>query len=274
MTVRKKIISYILSIILAILLIAIVLISCISSNILNQNNMKKSFRKTGYYYNLLGIIKENAESEIMPSGFEINVLDNVFTEEKVTEDVNIVIDSIYENRKVEISTEEMKKILDENVQKQVMEKNYKLTDETKKGIEDFENSVINIYKDHIIYSEDTVNKIGEMIVKTNKIKNVVLVIACILSIILAVGIFVLNKSSLGISLLVAGIFFIFLSLYSGTAIVVNNILMFNWALSSTIIFVVKHIINNMFVVGLCLGFVGLGEIVVCGILRGRNKWEL
>ena len=270
MTLEKKIVSYILSLILAILLISIILIGCVRSNVLNKNNMKKAFQKTDYYYNLYGIIKENTENDIMSSGFEISVLDNVFTEDKIKQDVNNVIEGIYDNKKTEISTEEMKKQLDENVQKQLENTNYQVTEENKKNIEEFENSVIKIYTDNIIYSEDIINQISEKMHKINKTAIIITIISCILSIILAFVIFMLNKSSLGISMFVTGTFFIFLNLYSGTAIVINNILMFNWAISNTFAFIANKTINSMYIIGMIFAFIGLSEIIGIGIWNAKR----
>lgn len=270
MTLEKKIVSYILSLILAILLISIILIGCVRSNVLNKNNMKKAFQKTDYYYNLYGIIKENTENDIMSSGFEISVLDNVFTEDKIKQDVNNVIEGIYDNKKTEISTEEMKKQLDENVQKQLENTNYQVTEENKKNIEEFENSVIKIYTDNIIYSEDIINQISEKMHKINKTAIIITIISCILSIILAFVIFMLNKSSLGISMFVTGTFFIFLNLYSGTAIVINNILMFNWAISNTFAFIANKTINSMYIIGMIFAFIGLAEIIGIGIWNAKR----
>ena len=270
MTLGKKIVSYILSLILAILLISIILIGCVRSNVLNKNNMKKAFQKTDYYYNLYGIIKENTENDIMSSGFEISVLDNVFTEDKIKQDVNNVIEGIYDNKKTEISTEEMKKKLDENVQKQLENTNYQVTEENEKNIEEFENSVIKIYTDNIIYSEDIINQISEKMHKINKTAIIITIISCILSIILAFVIFILNKSSLGISMFVTGTFFIFLNLYSGTAIVINNILMFNWAISNTFAFIANKTINSMYIIGMIFAVIGLAEIIGIGIWNAKR----
>lgn len=270
MTLGKKIVSYILSLILAILLISIILIGCVRSNVLNKNNMKKAFQKTDYYYNLYGIIKENTENDIMSSGFEISVLDNVFTEDKIKQDVNNVIEGIYDNKKTEISTEEMKKQLDENVQKQLENTDYQVTEENEKNIEEFENSVIKIYTDNIIYSEDIINQISEKMHKINKTAIIIMIISCILGIILAFVIFMLNKSSLGISMFVTGTFFIFLNLYSGTAIVINNILMFNWAISNTFAFIANKTINSMYIIGMIFAFIGLAEIIGIGIWNAKR----
>lgn len=270
MTLGKKIVSYILSLILAILLISIILIGCVRSNVLNKNNMKKAFQKTDYYYNLYGIIKENTENDIMSSGFEISVLDNVFTEDKIKQDVNNVIEGIYDNKKTEISTEEMKKQLDENVQKQLENTDYQVTEENEKNIEEFENSVIKIYTDNIIYSEDIINQISEKMHKINKTAIIIMIISCILGIILAFVIFMLNKSSLGISMFVTGTFFIFLNLYSGTAIVINNILMFNWAISNTFAFIANKTINSMYIIGMIFAVIGLAEIIGIGIWNAKR----
>ena len=164
----------------------------------------------------------------------------------------------------------MKKQLDENVQKQLENTNYQVTEENEKNIEEFENSVIKIYTDNIIYSEDIINQISEKMHKINKTAIIITIISCILSIILAFVIFILNKSSLGISMFVTGTFFIFLNLYSGTAIVINNILMFNWAISNTFAFIANKTINSMYIIGMIFAFIGLAEIIGIGIWNAKR----
>lgn len=269
MTNKNKTISYLLGLLLSILLILIMLIGCISSSIFNKTYIKKVLHKTDYYYGMYVIIQDDMKSDIMPSGFEENVLDNVVTEDKIREDVGKVLDSIYDNKKVEISTEEMKKTLEENVQKQIAEKNFKVTDENKKGIEEFENSVINIYKDNITYSSDSINQIGKYIKRANTILTILVWILVIISITLGVIVFRMNRPVLGISFTVAGAFFVILNLYSGTAIVVNNILMFNWAFSKVITHIVNKLLANMYVIGGIMAVMGITEIVICEYLRAK-----
>ena len=266
----KKIISYLLGLVLSILLISIILIGCISSSIFSKAYIKKVFHKTDYYYGMYTIIQDEMKRDIMPSGFDEKVLDNVVTENKVREDINSVLDSLYDNKKVEINTEEIRKVLDENVQAQIEEKNFRVTEENKKGIEEVENSIIDIYKDNISYSSETVNQFGKHIKKTSKMLTIVMWILVIISIVLAVVLFKLNMPVLGISITVAGLFFVILNLYSGTAIVVNNILMFNWAFSKSLTYLVSKLIERMYMIGVTMTAVGIVEIVICEYFRAKE----
>ncbi len=262
MTIAKKVISYVLALILSILLIAIVLIACISTSLLDKTYIKTAFQKSDYYYGIYDIIQDDMKSDIMPSGFEENVLDNVVTQEKVQQDINRLIDSLYDNKKFEVSVNEMRDTLDENVKKQANEKNFQITEENKKDIEEFENSIINIYKDNISYSVDAINQISGYIAKAQKIVKISMCILCIIAAALAFVIFKLNKPAVGISLIVAGMFFAIINAYSGTAFVVNNILMFNWAFSKSIIYVINKLLEKMVTVGVVMVIVGIIEVVV------------
>jgi hypothetical protein len=267
---KKKIISYILGLILSILLIVIILIGSINNSVFNKAYIRTVFHKTDYYYGMYVIIQDDMKSDIMPSGFEEKVLDNIITEDKVREDVNIVLNNLYDNKNDEISTEDMKKKLDENVQEQIKEKNFTVTEENKKAIEEFENSVIDIYTDNINYSSTAVNKVGNMINKIQKALIIAIGVLAVISVALAVIIFRLNAPGLGISVAVAGMFFVIINLYSGTAIVVNNILMFNWAFSKAVTYLVSNLIGKMYVIGLVLAVLGIAEVVVFEYFRARE----
>ena len=92
MTNKNKTVSYLLGLLLSIILILIMLIGCISSSIFNKTYIKKVLRKTDYYYGMYVIIQDDMKSDIMPSGFEENVLDNVVTEDKIKVDKeNLII---------------------------------------------------------------------------------------------------------------------------------------------------------------------------------------
>ena len=269
MSVAKKAISYILAEIVSILMISVILLITINSNILSKDNMRKSFKDSGYYYNLYGIIQESAENEVMPSGFEETVLDNVFTEEKLNEDIDTVIDCIYSNKKIEISTESIKQTLDANIQKEIQEKEYIVSDEAQASINEFEKAIIDTYTNHITYSENTINSIGGHIHKIQSLIKIFTIILCIAIIVLLVVLFFVNKIALGISFIISGVFFVALNLYSGTAVAVNNILLFNWAFSKTIIYILNNLLNSLFIAGMVLFLIGIIYIVIIEYINAK-----
>ncbi|MBR2786203.1 MAG: hypothetical protein IKD76_01685 [Clostridia bacterium] len=270
MSVARKVISYILAVVISILMISVVLLGSINSKLLNKDNMKKSFKESDYYYNLYAIIKESTENEVMPSGFEETVLDNVFTEEKVKTDVDTLIDCVYDNKKFEVSTEKIEDALEANIQKEIQEKNYVVTEETQENINEFKNAIIDTYKNHISYSEDTVNQISGYLQKIKDLVKIVLIILYVLLAVLLIILFVVYAPATGIVFLVSGLFFIVLNVYSGTAVAVNNILLFNWAFSKTMIYVLNNVLEDLWVKGIILSIIGVGIIIATEYFKAKK----
>ena len=134
MKIVRKIISYILAIIVVILMLATIILSIVNVAIFSKSNVKKQMQKVDYYTEINNIIKESANNYIMQSGFNESIMENVISKEKISNDIDKVIDSIYEGEDVEISTDEIKVNLDKNVQQYISQNNYKVDAQTQKDI--------------------------------------------------------------------------------------------------------------------------------------------
>ena len=262
MTVTKKIISYIIAIVMAVLIIALTVLSCINYSLLSKNKVKADFQKTDYYYSLHDIIIESCENNIMPTGFDDKVLEDVITVEKVQDDVNGVIDSLYENKKVEISTKEMREKLDQNVKLQIEEKNFEMNDEAQKNVKEFEDEIIDTYKNNINYSEDIVEQMKKGINVAKQSAKIAIIVLSIAIIILAIILYVLNKPAIGVSMVISGTFLIAVKMYSGTTMAINNILLLNWAFSKTLTYIVNTLFQNMYKIGMVLAVAGILTIII------------
>lgn len=106
MKIVRKIISYILAIIVVILMLATIILSIVNVAVFSKSNVKKQMQKVDYYTEINDIIKESANNYIMQSGFDESIMENVISKEKISNDIDKVIDSIYEGEDVEISTDE------------------------------------------------------------------------------------------------------------------------------------------------------------------------
>ncbi len=270
MTITKKIISYIIAAIMAICIISIILLSCASHSLLSKNNLKAAFDENDYYYNVYDIILDSCKSDIMPSGFDEKVLNNVITESKVHEEINKLVDSLYDNKKVELSTEEMKKTLHQNVEAQIQEGNHEVNKETQENIKEFENSIINIYKNNISYSENTINQIRGYLNKVIIAVKIAIIVLAIITAVLMVLLFFINKSAIGISFVVSGAFFIIMKFYSGTTVAINNILILNWAFSKVLSYILNQLVQNMFTIGIILTVVGVLIVLINEFISAKK----
>lgn len=262
MKIVRKIISYILSAIVVILMSVTIILAMINNVIFSKSNVKKHMNKVDYYTEISNIIKDSANNYIMQSGFDESIMDSVIPKEKINNDIDKVIDAIYEGKEIDISTEEIRANLDENVQQYIQQNNYKVDAQTRKDIAKFEDKIESIYENSITYSKNAVKQVVSYFKMAKRITRLALITVSILLIILAFITYKINKASFGISLLATGIICIFIKCYSGLNIAVNNILMVNKTFSNLMINLINQVVQYIFISGIILTVLGIFFIII------------
>lgn len=273
MKIIRKIISYILAIILVTLMSATIILSIVNAVVFSKPNVKKQMQKVDYYTEINNIIKESANNYIMQSGFDESIMDNVISKEKINNDIDKVINAIYEGEEVEISTDEIKTSLDKNVQQYIAQNNYKVDAQTQKDIEKFEDKIESIYANSITYSKSTIKKVVKYFKMVKRMTRVALIASLILLIIFAIITYKTNRATFGISLLATGIICIFIKCYSSINIAVNNILMVNKTFSNLMINIINQVIQYVFIGGIILAVLGIALIIIFERKSANEKYE-
>ena len=273
MKIIRKIISYILAIILVTLMSATIILSIVNAVVFSKPNVKKQMQKVDYYTEINNIIKESANNYIMQSGFDESIMDNVISKEKINNDIDKVINAIYEGEEVEISTDEIKNSLDKNVQQYIAQNNYKVDAQTQKDIEKFEDKIESIYANSITYSKSSIKKVVKYFKMVKRMTRVALIASLILLIIFAIITYKTNRATFGISLLATGIICIFIKCYSSINIAVNNILMVNKTFSNLMINIINQVIQYVFIGGIILAVIGIALIIIIERKSANEKYE-
>lgn len=273
MKIIRKIISYILAIILVTLMSATIILSIVNAVVFSKPNVKKQMQKVDYYTEINNIIKESANNYIMQSGFDESIMDNVISKEKINNDIDKVINAIYEGEEVEISTDEIKNSLDKNVQQYIAQNNYKVDAQTQKDIEKFEDKIESIYANSITYSKSSIKKVVKYFKMAKRMTRVALIASLILLIIFAIITYKTNRATFGISLLATGIICIFIKCYSSINIAVNNILMVNKTFSNLMINIINQVIQYVFIGGIILAVLGIALIIIFERKSANEKYE-
>lgn len=262
MKIVRKIISYILSVIVVILMSVTIMLAMINNVIFSKSNVKKHMNKVDYYTEISNIIKDSANNYIMQSGFDKSIMDSVIPKEKINNDIDKVIDAIYEGKEIDISTEEIRANLDKNVQQYIQQNNYKVDNQTQKDIAKFEDKIESIYENSITYSKNAVKQVVSYFKMAKRITRLALIAVSILLIIFAFITYKINRASFGISLLATGIICIFIKCYSGLNIAVNNILMINKTFSNLMINLINQVVQYIFISGIILTVLGIVFIII------------
>lgn len=273
MKIIRKIISYILAIILVTLMSATIILSIVNAVVFSKSNVKKQMQKVDYYTEINNIIKESANNYIVQSGFDESIMDNVISKGKINKDIDKVINAIYEGEEVEISTDEIKNSLDKNVQQYIAQNNYKVDAQTQKDIEKFEDKIESIYANSITYSKSSIKKVVKYFKMAKRMTRVALIASLILLIIFAIITYKTNRATFGISLLATGIICIFIKCYSSINIAVNNILMVNKTFSNLMINIINQVIQYVFIGGIILAVLGIALIIIFERKSANEKYE-
>ena len=91
----KTLVSYLLTISLALLLITTIFLYIANNTVLNEDYVLSKLEKNNYYDNIYNFVESNFEQYIYQSGLEETVIKNIVTREKIKNDTKIIIENIY-----------------------------------------------------------------------------------------------------------------------------------------------------------------------------------
>ena len=273
----KQFIRYVLSALLTISLIILVLVSLISSTILNEEYVLRKLEETNYYSNIYETVKSNFENYIYQSGLDENVLNDIVSQEKVKEDTKLIISHIYNGLEEKIDAETIKKNLNSNIDKSL--KNIKLSDSQKKAIETFVDTVTDEYADTILhfgFEKDiytVYHNISKYVEFTKKAMLVSVASCLIILVLITLRRFYRIFNFAAISSIATGTFLIIVNQVINAKINVGAISILNDAISLTLRAIASEILQNMMSYGCILIIVGVITIILANLLHNIKKYK-
>lgn len=259
MKVLVKLIKFVILTLMTTCVIILGITQIFKATVLNKNYMIQKLEETNFYSETYKLVKSNFEKYIYQSGLDEEVISNICSQEKVRQDINIIISNIYDGTKQDIDTQEIKNNLNTNIDKLEIKNN-----QNKKSIEQFIEQICKEYEttiNHTKYENDINNlyvKITQMLEVGIKIISVLIVLMIILIIIINRKRFLKNIQDLGIAIFASGIFDIIICFYINLSINIKGIKIFNESFSNTIVDLIQDIIqkiNNFGIITLIISFI-------------------
>ena len=247
----KKVLSYILSFILLILISLIVLIMCVQSDVLNKNSLFSAFDKVNYYQNTYNALNEMFLSYVEQSGLEDEVMNDIISIDEIKEEVKNCIDSIFEGKEYAINSDNLKQRLNDNITKYLEKDNRKANENERKSIEEFVSKISDIYCEEV-FPMSIVTKIESYIAKIIKfidfVKPILFISVAVITIILIIInikniLFVLNY--IGVSLFGSGLLLMVPKLIVDKNMRLNELSLFNQNISSFIVTIATNILEHL-----------------------------
>lgn len=270
----KKIILNIKSFLLAISFFILIILVLLSNTIFNKNYLLNKFDKINFYEETYHNINDNLKGYVIQSGLDTNVLEKIITKEKVNEDIKKVIDSLYENKELNIQIDEIKENLELVINNQIKENNRVMSKEDKQAIQSFIDTILNTYKDEIVFSSDLFLKVQDIYVKLDKIISISIPIFIVISLVLVLTIIKISKNKkisikkISTSLLTTSMLLIFIRIILANKF--QYILIINAIFSKTLIFVITDILNKVLLIGIIISIFAL---IITILISSKNTVE-
>ncbi len=267
----KKILRYIIAILLTIVIIAFLLINLLSSTILSEQYILSKLEETDYYNKMYQYVESSFENYIYQSGLDENVLEDIVSKEKIEKDTKIIIGNIYDGRNEKIDTQEIKDNLNANINKSLGNKKLNTTQKT--AIDTFIDEITNEYKtamSHTNYEQQINNIYSKGIKYVNILKKALLIsIAVLIILLIVLSLTKIYKvfAMAGISMLSSGILFGITNWYITSKIKIQTITILNDAVSDTVRNILQEIMNTVKNEAVILTLIGIILIIIPSLIH-------
>lgn len=275
----KKIITFIFTFVLSIMILLCLVINVCSSTVLNQEYVLSKLEENNYYEKTYNMVKDNFENYIQQSGLDDDVLENIVTQEEIKKDTIQILDNIYVGISGDdISTKNIKERLQQNIDKSL--ENRKLSSESKEAIDSFITKIGNEYDNTILNTkyEDSLNIIYKKVVDLKGILLKVVTVSIGFSIIVII---ITNfkkiyktVSAISVSLLSSGMFLVFVKVYIDKKVKLQSILILNNNISEVFRNVLVEIFDKFLIYGIILSVLGLVLLIVSNLIHNIRKYDL
>lgn len=267
MKVLTNLLKFILIVVLAVCSIAIGIIQIVTKTVLNKNYIIQKMEETNFYSETYKLVQSNFEKYIEQSGFEENILENICTEEKVKQDINLMISNIYEGANKTIDITEISDNLNANIDKLNIRDS-----KNQKAIEQFVEHICQEYTDTLVHTkyENDINKFyKEIVIKKDKIEKIV-IIAMVIDVI--VILIVNNKNiekdfqSIGTAIFSSSAFELIACQIINLRVSIKGIKIFNDAFSDMIVAIIQNVISKVVSFGIATLMIAIILIIINAII--------
>lgn len=171
MKIIKNVLNVILSFVIIFAVFLLMGMNIIENKFLNKEYVFSKMEEIQFYEQVSREVQSGFEKYIYQSGLPEDTIKNLFTDELLRKDINILIDCFYEGTDISLSHEEVRKTLDTKIQEYLKSQNKELDVEGQKNIKKFEELIIKEYTENVNVSTTLYTKGHKVIVKVEEIVN-------------------------------------------------------------------------------------------------------
>ena len=261
MKVLINLLKFIFITILTICLIALGTITIASSTVLDKNYVMQKLEETDFYSGTYKLVESNFEKYIYQSGLDEDVLKSICTEDKVKNDINLMLSNIYDGTNKTIDTTEISTNLNANIDKLGIK-----TKQNEKAINEFVTHICNEYTDTLVHSkyENQINNVYKKAINNlNKVYNAILIVTVVdLILILVINNKKVSKDlqDFGITLMATSIFGLAGCQIVQAKVNIQGIKIFNDVFSNSLVTIIQDVFNKF--TSLSVGLLVIAIVVI------------
>ena len=263
-----NILKFIIMLILVVCILFFGIKNIILSTIMDKDYVLNKLEETNFYSGTYELVESGFENYIAQSGLEEEVLNNICTEEKIKNDIGIIINNIYNGTNEEIDTTEIANNLNANIDKLDVR-----TSQNKSALDKFVQQICTEYKNTILNTKYE-NTINEILNKTTNLLEKLQTIVTIVTIISVICLILLNIKN--ISKLVGKIGTVLLSSSVAILVAINlinaninisAIKLFNNVFSNSIVTILQDILRQINKFGIIILITSIVVILINAIIN-------
>ena len=271
MEILKNLLKFIFIAILTICMISIGMISIVFSTIFSKDYIMQKLEETNFYSGIYELVKSNFENYIYQSGLDEEVLDDICTEEKIKQDIQIMLSNIYNGTNQKIDTTEIANKLNCNIEKLGVKNR-----QNENAIQQFVTHICDEYTNTLIHTKYE-NKINEIYKKGTEILNKIYEFILVVFVIDIIAIIIINNKKIskdiqhiGIALLATSIFELSVWQIINLKVDIHGIKIFNDVFSKSVVVIIENTLGQ--VASLALGTIVIGAIFII-IYAARETYK-
>lgn len=262
----KKLLFYFILFTESLLFFLITGLLLLKFTVFNVSYIENKFEKNNYYNNLFNEIKTEMSYYTNQSGFNDDILDDIFSANDVKTSVNKFLENTYSGTKTQVNTDKLKEKFDKRIENYIKDNNYEEVD--KKEITAFIDKMASIYSDEIKlmgYTDKVANKIPKII----SLMDEVIIISCLVLIaLIIINYKIYKRKYLGTILFTSAFLIIYMNIFIKGHIDINNLSLY----STTVTKIIKNVVNNILSISIIISiiYIVIGLVLCLKKHRHRN----
>ena len=250
----KLLLKLTLGFITTIIFTLIVIFLILKITILNKNYVLKTLEETNYYNNLTEEIENDMGYNLLSSGLDKTVLNELVIKNEVKSAVMNLIDSIYSGNNYELNNKNITEKLNKNIDEYLKKNNIMIVD--KKSLNSYTKKITEIYEKEI----SLYGYLNNHTTKFAKVNNLILIAIPILALFFLLNLIIIkqkfNGRYAGVTILSSGLILLFIKEYIIKKVDFENLIVISETFSKTLKQILIDIDNYILIASILLIILG------------------